>query len=308
MERFKNILFVSLGGKEDSAALDRANRLAVTNRSRVTLIRVVEELPASVALILPQKKISELKEASLSLATTELEKLLGKVDPSVKVEIKVVFGKPFIELIRAVQLNSYDLIIKPTSLSSGDNSLESTDLHLLRKCPCPVWIIKPNQRKPFAKILIAVDPDPSEPDRLQLDKELMKLGTSLAERENGKVEVVHTWLLDGESMLRSPRFSTGEKEIQQLADNVKAVRQGWLDDLLASYQHLPIKVSLLKGTPGPTLVELIEKRKPDIVVMGTVARTGLPGLLIGNTAEFVLSRISCSVMTLKPKGFITPVS
>ncbi|MBE0500573.1 MAG: universal stress protein [Desulfuromonadales bacterium] len=52
----------------------------------------------------------------------------------------------------------------------------------------------------------------------------------------------------------------------------------------------------------------MEKRKPDIVVMGTVARTGLPGLLIGNTAEFVLARISCSILAIKPQGFNTPVT
>jgi nucleotide-binding universal stress UspA family protein len=187
-------------------------------------------------------------------------------------------------------------------------SLESTDLHLLRKCPCPVWIIRPNQRKPFAKILIAVDPDPSETERLKIDADLVKLGISLASRENAKVEVIHTWQLDGESMLRGPRFRMGEDEVHQLSEKVRSVRQKWLDSLLAPYAEHDIAVTLVKGPPGPTLVKFIEKKKPDIVVMGTVARSGLPGLLIGNTAEYVLGRISCSVLTIKPKGFKTPVS
>jgi nucleotide-binding universal stress UspA family protein len=45
----------------------------------------------------------------------------------------------------------------------------------------------------------------------------------------------------------------------------------------------------------------------DLIVMGTVARTGLGGLLIGNTAESVLQRVDCSVLAVKPEGFVSPV-
>jgi nucleotide-binding universal stress UspA family protein len=42
--------------------------------------------------------------------------------------------------------------------------------------------------------------------------------------------------------------------------------------------------------------------------MGTVARTGVAGLFIGNTAEAILEQIECSVLAVKPEGFETPVS
>ena len=35
--------------------------------------------------------------------------------------------------------------------------LGSTSLHVMRKCPCPVWVMKPAQGKRFARILAAVD-------------------------------------------------------------------------------------------------------------------------------------------------------
>jgi universal stress protein E len=44
------------------------------------------------------------------------------------------------------------------------------------------------------------------------------------------------------------------------------------------------------------------------VVMGTVARTGVPGFIMGNTAETILSQIDCSVLAIKPPGFTTPVT
>lgn len=307
MDRFKNILFASSGGKDDWAALDRANRLAVANRARLTLVCTVEEIPMAASYFLSKQHVSKLEEATRALVMNHLDSLAKKVNPSIRVESRILTGKDFIELIRLVIADAHDLIIKPKKCEEKGTSLESTDLHLLRKCPCPVWIINPTQRKPFGKILIAVDPDPSNRERLSLHGDLLKVGTSLARSEHGKVEVVSTWRLYGEATMRGARFKLTSAEIEELAEKARATHLEWLDRLLAPYAGQSIKVSLIKGLPGPTLVEYIEKKKPDIVVMGTVARTGLPGLLIGNTAESVLGQISCSVLAIKPKGFKTPV-
>ena len=42
--------------------------------------------------------------------------------------------------------------------------------------------------------------------------------------------------------------------------------------------------------------------------MGTVCRTGIPGFHIGSTAENVLPHLQTSVLTVKPEGFVTPIS
>jgi len=61
---------------------------------------------------------------------------------------------------------------------------------------------------------------------------------------------------------------------------------------------------------GQSELELLAKRirQADLVVMGTVSRTGIPGLLIGNTAEVILNNLECSVLAVKPADFATPVS
>jgi hypothetical protein len=41
--------------------------------------------------------------------------------------------------------------------------------------------------------------------------------------------------------------------------------------------------------------------------MGTVCRTGAAGFLIGNTAETILADVTCSILALKPEGFISPI-
>lgn len=49
-------------------------------------------------------------------------------------------------------------------------------------------------------------------------------------------------------------------------------------------------------------------QKIGILVMATVARTGIPGFIIGNTAGNMVSKLSCSMMALTPQGLVSPVS
>ena len=59
--------------------------------------------------------------------------------------------------------------------------------------------------------------------------------------------------------------------------------------------------------PEEVIPEFVVAEGVDILVMGTVARGGIPGLLIGNTAERVLRKITCSVLAIKPDEFVSPV-
>ena len=52
---------------------------------------------------------------------------------------------------------------------------------------------------------------------------------------------------------------------------------------------------------------MVDRLDVDLVVMGTVGRTGLKGLIMGNTAETILRSVRCSVLAVKPEGFVTPV-
>jgi hypothetical protein len=42
--------------------------------------------------------------------------------------------------------------------------------------------------------------------------------------------------------------------------------------------------------------------------MGTIARTGIPGVFVGNTAEKLLPHLPCSVLAIKPASFKSPVT
>jgi len=66
-------------------------------------------------------------------------------------------------------------------------------------------------------------------------------------------------------------------------------------------------IHVLSGDPREVLPRLASRLRIGLIVMGTVARTGLPGLFMGNTAETILQSVGCSVLAVKPEGFVAPV-
>ena len=72
--------------------------------------------------------------------------------------------------------------------------------------------------------------------------------------------------------------------------------------------YLKPRKHLVKGVARKEIPAMAKRIEADLVVMGTVGRQGVPGFIMGNTAETILNQIDCSVLAIKPPGFITPVS
>jgi nucleotide-binding universal stress UspA family protein len=68
------------------------------------------------------------------------------------------------------------------------------------------------------------------------------------------------------------------------------------------------QVHLLRGEPSTELPLFVRDHEIDLLIMGTVARRGISGLLIGNTADGMMNQVACSILALKPSGFQSPVS
>ena len=64
----------------------------------------------------------------------------------------------------------------------------------------------------------------------------------------------------------------------------------------------------LKETAATAILSLSKHVDVDLIVMGTGASSGIPGLIIGNTAEHVLQSTRASVLAVKPTGFVSPIA
>lgn len=311
MQRFKNILFVADGSQGEETVLARAADLAHANGGELTVFDSVEVddfAPTDPAL---GSAMNYWREAHLEERLKELESLgetAASKYPSLRITAKVQTGNTARAAIRTAVTDRHDLVMKAPQGGSGRLRLlfGSTDQKLMRKCPCPVWIVRPTGSTSFQRILAAVEIDPNEPEAELLARQIMELSVSLATSEGSELHVVHAWHLAGEVKLRSGRIEMNT--VESVLSDMEAAHRSALDALGEAYPYDKLETHLIKGDAGDVISEFVEKMDIDLVVIGTVGRTGVPGLLIGNTAEQVLSSVDCSVLTLKPEGFETPLA
>ncbi len=224
---------------------------------------------------------------------------------------KMLYGTAFLEIIREVLRNGHDLVMTAAEGRAAvkDRLFGSTTMHLMRKCPCPVWVVKPAQPEWHTRILAAVDPYSADEERHALNIKIMDLATALARRQQCELLVVHTWAFPAEYSLRSGHL-VASSELDRWVGADRDLRRIRLSELVQPYasQDLKSQVYMLKGEPGYLIPEVAAKMEAELIVMGTVSRTGVAGLLIGNTAERILRQVDCSVLAVKPDGFVTPVT
>lgn len=310
MQRFKNILFVVGSGEDPVGLLARAVELARRNRARLTLVAAVDRLPPWSALLTRGVTNADLQQAVLEQRRAELERLVTGLESEQRVQVRLLVGTPFLEIVQAVLRDGYDLVIKGAEGGAAGTLFGSTDLHLLRKCPVPVWIDRPGRHAGYRRVLAAVDPRPDNPQRDHLDRLILELAGSMAAAFKAELHVLHAWSVPGEAALTGPFMSMPAEEVAAMGRVARKRRDTELRALLERYPpRVPdYGVHLLKGLASRVIPTFVRRRRVDLVVMGTVGRTGLPGFFIGNTAENVLNQVTCSVLAVKPEGFVSPVS
>lgn len=306
MKRFKNILFVNHPAVSNPWALARAVSLAEHNQAELRVIVVISPVP------------QELRDEIVAEHFKALRTLTEPYQQRLTIHLDVRMGKEFLEVIRAVLRNAHDLVIKVAEKPDFLQRLfGSDDMHLLRKCPCPLWLMKPSENAPYQKILAAVDFNPSEPHPGEqfLNQQILELASSQALANLASLHLVHVWQPFGARSIQS-RGETAGKTLSSYAEREQLLHQNGLRllgetlrDFLGAdtYSSLLPQFHLVKGAPQKEIPALAVHLRADLVVMGTVARSGIPGLLIGNTSEAILDQLTCSVLAIKPAGFVTPV-
>ena len=324
MKRFKDILCVVEPGEACKPVLERAVKLAENNQASLTVVEAVECITSGIGMSEGDPVVVELQAGMLSAHAQGLEALVDPYRKRIEIQSRVLPGVPFLEIICEVLRSGHDLVIKiPETWDWLDRFFSSDDMHLLRKCPCPVWLIKSQAPKSYRRILAAVDVDDAYPpaelsSRRALSRQILEMASSLAVSEFAELHVVHAWDAAGENAMRNGVFMHRPKnEADAYVEQVRRHQARLLDSLIHevggklgrdAMDYLKTQPHLVQGWARKEIPALAKRIGADLVVMGTVARSGIPGFIMGNTAETILNQVDCSVLAIKPPGFLTPVT
>ncbi|NNF64138.1 MAG: universal stress protein [Acidimicrobiia bacterium] len=311
MDTFRHALVAASVGHTDLATLKAAVELA-GGQSEVTLLDVFEPLPPWRRTVNVEGRVIDVEGLMLEERQAKLAELISEAGSPTGVTADVTRGKPVVEVIRHVINHGCDLVIvgEPAPSKSGKAGISSDVMQLLRKCPVPVWLVRPPSDT-GTRILALVDPEVDDPPHRGLNDLILEVATEMARAADAELHVATAWEFTGEALLRSSAFvSMPEPDLELLLRATEDEHRAHLDELVRKHggHDVGARIHLAKGAPTEVLPDLAEELGTSLVIMGTVARTGLSGWIMGNTADEIVRSVDCSVMALKPIGFVSPIT
>lgn len=200
-------------------------------------------------------------------------------------------------IINVQQAEGCGLVIKQ---HFPDNPLKKAlltpgDWKLLRYCPAPVLMVK--TAKPWAGsvILAAVDVGNADSEHRSLHTSIVSHGFDIAALAKAELHVI--------SAHPTPMLSAADPTFQ-LKETIETRYREQCKAFQAEYDISDERLHITEGPADSLIPQLARQLNAGVTVIGTVARTGLSGALIGNTAEVILDTLESDILVLKPDDII----
>jgi len=306
MQRLGNILVAVDASATELPELECAAQMALAHGAQLKLVDVVPEFSWTQRLILSgSEHLHDLLERERGqLLEAKIAPLAAR---GIKVSSKVLRGRTSVALIQEVVAEKHDLVIRNAkgATSRRTGSFGTTSYELLRRCPSAVYLHQIDTPVGCRRIVAAVDANPEEPEMMPLNERILDAAVAVRDLSRAQFDIVHVWSIYGERMVKDYMRTS---EFAQLEQSVRGEHEQNLHKLLASC-NLEVKsdqIHLIRGEPTIEIPNFVRANNTDLLVMGTVGRRGMAGILLGNTAEMILSQLPCSVLAVKSPGFMVP--
>lgn len=235
----------------------------------------------------------------------EIVEQLGDIKGTVTSAV-VSFERLYKEIIKTANEVKADFIFKPIRRHSVLQRLfyTSTDWNLIRLCPIPLLLVSTSRGVAGKPLVAAVDVCTEDEDHMELNRIVMSQGQVVARVLGSKLIVANAFSVPSTVMAgggQKERMSyevARAKHVDHLEQARSLGREFGLDDE---------SIFVREGTPSVIVNAIAAEEEAAAIVIGTVARSGLQGLIIGNTAEAVLEASKTDVLVVKQADFRSPI-
>jgi universal stress protein E len=311
MKNYRNILVVIDPYSDEQKALQRAIELAnklvasqkvLSEEIALTAFCSIYDFSYDMTTFLSTDEREIMRNAVIENQTKQLKNILTKYESQFTIHCEVTWhNRPFEAILEQVNQQRCDLVIKETHHHPKFKSLifTPTDWHLIRKCSCPVLLVKDHKWPENGNVIAAVNVANDEPEHCQLNDKITTLSQDFATLMQGDVHLVNSYPGTPVNIsIEIPEFNVTEYNNTMKAHHVNAMSEH------ANNHHIKLENTLvLEGLPEDVIKDVAESLDAELVVLGTIGRTGLSGALIGNTAEQVVDLLQCDILAVKPDGF-----
>jgi universal stress protein E len=281
-------------------ALANALDLAGRNRARVHVVTSLAGHLDTVVTHAPGRDEFE-AEGLFRDVENKIDRVLLELPPTnVSVTKEVTMANALVALSEAADLAHADLIAVGISGLSGfeEALVGSTTGKLLRKSRWPVLAAKPGSHWPPRRILCPVDFSPAS-------RRALGWAGEIAQMVGAMVMALHVVPHAHSRLLRTLGMSQGldDGQMQKRRVDAEEFLRNYLGEV-ADLRTVTTEAMVVFGRPDEEIIRCAESGDVDLICMGSIGRDGVARVLVGNTAERVLRRLPCSLMTVKPDDFV----
>ncbi len=309
MSIYSKILVVADVNNESQPALARAVQLSRKSacKSHITFFLSIYDFSYEMTSMLSSDERNAMRKGVIHQREAWMKEVAEPyINDSIDFDVKVVWhNRPYEAIISEVFEGSHDVLLKATRKHDVLESVifTPTDWHLLRKCPCPVLLVKNHDWPENGNILASVHVGSENPTHQELNDAMVDQLKSLCIRLDAKPYLINCYPVTPANItIELPEFDP--------ATYTDAVRSHHLKTMKALRQKHEIaeeQTRVEQGLPEDVVPQLAKELDAGLVILGTTGRTGLSAVFIGNTAEHVIDKINCDVLALKPIGYISPL-
>jgi universal stress protein E len=200
-------------------------------------------------------------------------------------------------IINVQQAEGCGLVVKQ---HFPDNPLKKAlltpdDWKLLRYCPAPVLMVKTEKSWAGSVILAAVDVGNADGEHRTLHTSIVSHGFDIAALAKAELHVI--------SAHPAPMLSAADPTFQ-LKETIEARYREQCKAFQVEYDISDERLHIAEGPADVLIPQNAHRLNAGVTVIGTVARTGISGALIGNTAEVILDSLESDILVLKPDDII----
>ncbi|EKE76794.1 universal stress protein UspE [Gallaecimonas xiamenensis] len=308
MADFNKILVVADPNQSEQPALSRAAFLAKRTGAQITLFLSIYDFSYEMTTMLSSDEREAMRRGIVDQRQEWLEQLAKPlVDDGITLQTKVTWhNRPFESIIKEIIDGGHQVLFKSTHEHSTLKAVifTPTDWHLLRKSPVPVMLVKDHDWPAKGVVLAAVNCGSEDEEHQQLDDKITREAQALAKCIDGDLHLVTAYPGTPVNIaIEIPEFDPSAY--------TQAMKEHHQKQALAHAQAFdiaPDHIHVKEGLPEDVIPAIAEQLDAELVVMGTVGRTGISAALIGNTAEHVIDRLVSDVLALKPDGFKSPMA
>jgi universal stress protein E len=148
----------------------------------------------------------------------------------------------------------------------------TSDWTLLRMAPCPVLMVKNYQDWKHRRILAAINPATIEPAHIKLNHQITSLARQLATTYGSDAHFVAAF-----------------QDLNHTPDAGLIARESGV-----ASEHVHLK----QGKAADVIRDVASELQVDLIIVGTVARDGIKGRVVGNTCERLLDQTHSDLLVL----------